>query len=347
MHIFLTGEIQVGKSTLIKKVLRELPSLRPGGFCTVSRPDIPGTGGSVYLVRAGEKDPVFGTANRVGIRCRLFALPEAEQLRMKAFFPSEEAFLEALQDTGPIAFPKTFDEYGVLTLADAEKSRLILMDEIGKMECRASLFSKRVLTLLNGDVPVFGVLRKEGQTLLQEQIRNHPKVTLIEVTEENRDDLVPQLTRLLLDRLVIRKDSGGAIVHRGGKDSPEILMIRGRKGWGFPKGQLEEGETLQQTAIREVKEETGITILIEENFSYTTPSGKPDEKRNITYFLGKALSNEISPQYSEVKNAEWVRAEDVEERLQFVEDIPVWEAAWEIIKTRLEQKEPKGEGSRK
>ena len=100
-------------------------------------------------------------------------------------------------DPGPAAFPEVFDRCGVMILADAENCDLILMDEIGKIERKALVFTKRVLELLDGDVPVFGVLRKEGSTPLQEQIRNHPNVQLIEVTEENRDRLATELVQML------------------------------------------------------------------------------------------------------------------------------------------------------
>ena len=181
MHVFLTGEIQVGKTTLINKVLKELPARRIGGFCTVKKNDIPGTSGSVYIVRANEicsagalgtggAETYFGDETRVGIRCG---------------------------SPGPAAFPEAFDSFGVMILSDAEDCDLILMDEIGKMERKALVFTKRVLELLDGDVPVLGVLRKEGSTPLQEQIRNHKNVRLIEVTKENRDRLVPELVRML------------------------------------------------------------------------------------------------------------------------------------------------------
>ena len=94
---------------------------------------------------------------------------------------------------GPAAFPEVFDSFGVMILSDAEDCDLILMDEIGKMERKALIFTKRVLELLDGDVPVLGVLRKEGSTPLQEQIRNHKNVRLIEVTKENRNRIAAEL----------------------------------------------------------------------------------------------------------------------------------------------------------
>jgi 8-oxo-dGTP diphosphatase len=46
-------------------------------------------------------------------------------------------------------------------------------------------------------------------------------------------------------------------------DNNEILLINGpRRGWEMPGGQVEEGESLSQAAIRETKEESGIDIEI-------------------------------------------------------------------------------------
>lgn len=46
-------------------------------------------------------------------------------------------------------------------------------------------------------------------------------------------------------------------------DQKEILLIKGpRRGWEMPGGQVEEGESLKEAAIREAKEETGIDIEI-------------------------------------------------------------------------------------
>lgn len=172
-HIFLTGNVQVGKTTLIRNVLNELPMCRLGGFCTISVMDTSDAFGSVYIVKA---DAVFAAdgnnvsftkENRVGIR----------------------------SNEGPLGFPEVFEQYGVNTLSDAGTCDLILMDEVGKMERNALTFTNLILEVLEGDVPVFGVLRKEGTTPIQEAIRNHPNVRLIEVTAKNRDQLLPELVR--------------------------------------------------------------------------------------------------------------------------------------------------------
>ena len=68
MHIFLTGDVQVGKSTIINKTLAALKIERPGGFRSVSVPDLPDGAMSVYLLAAAEKAPAMGDFNCVGIR---------------------------------------------------------------------------------------------------------------------------------------------------------------------------------------------------------------------------------------------------------------------------------------
>jgi 8-oxo-dGTP pyrophosphatase MutT (NUDIX family) len=59
--------------------------------------------------------------------------------------------------------------------------------------------------------------------------------------------------------------SSGGIVYRKGDAGPEVVLC-GRTSdglWGLPKGTPEAGETLEQTAMREVSEETGLQVRIE------------------------------------------------------------------------------------
>ena len=67
-----------------------------------------------------------------------------------------------------------------------------------------------------------------------------------------------------------REKSCGAIVFRDAKDKqlPELLLVKHRCGghWSFPKGHVEAGENEIQTAVREVKEETGLDITFLEGF---------------------------------------------------------------------------------
>ena len=159
MHVFLTGPVQIGKSTLIAAALDALQPERLGGFRTVSaKPE------------AAAQDLLCGAQNRVGIR-----RPEL----------------------GIASFPDAFETAGMDALKGAEDCDLVLMDEIGRMERHADTYSARIRTLLDGCVPILGVVQKKADTPLAAAIRSHPNVRLIEVSEENRDVLLPEILSAL------------------------------------------------------------------------------------------------------------------------------------------------------
>lgn len=61
---------------------------------------------------------------------------------------------------------------------------------------------------------------------------------------------------------IVREATAGGIVYRHGADGIEILLIQDIKDrWTIPKGHIEEGETAQQTARREIGEEAGLHNL--------------------------------------------------------------------------------------
>lgn len=63
-----------------------------------------------------------------------------------------------------------------------------------------------------------------------------------------------------IDEVVREPTAGGIVFRRGKKGDIEILLIQDAKDrWTIPKGHIEEGETAQETAIREIGEEAGIT----------------------------------------------------------------------------------------
>ncbi|MBD5115719.1 MAG: NUDIX domain-containing protein [Ruminococcaceae bacterium] len=103
--------------------------------------------------------------------------------------------------------------------------------------------------------------------------------------------------------------SCGAIVYRKHHGNTEILLVRHLKSghWSFPKGHMEQGETEEETARREIKEETGLDVLLDTGFRETVNySPKKNTKKTVVYFVGMATSHELVPQQEEISELRWL-----------------------------------------
>jgi len=167
MHIFLTGEIQVGKSTIIRKYI-ELIKPRVGGFMTVFGTRFDDCETALYIVRADGTD-TFSCDNLVFHRNKVCANSRL-QINTQAF-----------------------ESAGCSILADVSGCDLIIMDELGIKEYKATGFQHAVLELLSGDTPILGVVKKHESPFL-DKVRNHPNVRIITVTPDNREDILYSLT---------------------------------------------------------------------------------------------------------------------------------------------------------
>lgn len=103
---------------------------------------------------------------------------------------------------------------------------------------------------------------------------------------------------------ILRKEkSCGCIVIDEGK----VLLIKQTKGhWGLPKGHVEENETEEETALREVKEETNydVEIIGDHRFveRYITDT-KIDKE--VVYFIAKKVGGNAEKQEAEVTDIKW------------------------------------------
>ena len=167
MHLFLTGKVQIGKTTVVDKTIARL-GVTPGGFRTYFGEDRRAPHHFLYMSSAA--------------RPRSFAPDHAvAEFRLGA-------------DGAPTAcqlLPR-FEELGLPCLAAAPSYPLIVLAECGRLEQRLPAFRQRVLELLDGSTPILGVVREDAMGWLGES-RRHPRVRLIPVTEENRDRLPEEL----------------------------------------------------------------------------------------------------------------------------------------------------------
>lgn len=100
----------------------------------------------------------------------------------------------------------------------------------------------------------------------------------------------------------MKEISAGAVLYTIKQDEILYLLIRDFHGnYGFPKGHLEEGETLKEAAEREIREEVGLDVETDTNFRedlhYIMPNGI--EKQAI-YFIAGFSDQDYRKQEEEV-----------------------------------------------
>ena len=93
--------------------------------------------------------------------------------------------------------------------------------------------------------------------------------------------------------------SAGIVLFRNDSDKNEFLLLNYPQGhWDFVKGKVEKGETPHETALRETKEETGITNIefidgFEESVEYDFRFKKEDIHKKVIFFLAKTNEKNI------------------------------------------------------
>lgn len=172
-HLFLTGKIQIGKSTLIRRLLEEY-SGSVSGFKTISLPVKTKSKSDVYIL------PPFGGPED----CR-----ETNRIIHRDY----------LGQKSPKVFSEVFENEGCALLKNREEADLLLMDEIGIMEANAPAFQAELRRCVEGTLPILGVVRSKPHPFL-DWIRSRPNVRVVEITEENRDLIFEELLEWMENR---------------------------------------------------------------------------------------------------------------------------------------------------
>ena len=106
------------------------------------------------------------------------------------------------------------------------------------------------------------------------------------------------------------ENSCGAIVFN--ENTEKILLVKMHNGnWGFPKGHIEKDETKEETAIREVLEETNVRIKIIPDFEREIKY-IPNEKtiKKVTIFMGITQDEEVTIDTFEIEDFKWCTYEE-------------------------------------
>lgn len=164
-HLFLTGENQVGKTTLLNRLLAYWD-----------------------LTVAGYRTQPFQVGGMVKGHCLVSLLPN---------WPDQKNHVPCIirvDGQRRVGVPLAFDQTGADILESSRKSgaQMILMDQLGALERSAYLFLNQVRLSLDGPVPVVGILQQEDFPLKQE-IMARPDTRVVTVTKQNRDALYWEL----------------------------------------------------------------------------------------------------------------------------------------------------------
>lgn len=167
-NILLTGEPGIGKSTVIQAVLSELPVTAMGFYTSEIRSGKTRKGfqlntlsGENYILAHVNKRSTY-KVGKYGVEVKLLDDVAAPLLE------------EALQ----------------------KKASLIVIDEIGKMECFSKSFRDNALKCLDSDVPVLGTIQNFANPVIN-MIMNRNDVVLIEITVENRNLIVENIVNII------------------------------------------------------------------------------------------------------------------------------------------------------
>jgi len=174
-NILLTGPPGIGKTTLVRKLSEELKGLHPAGFYTEEIRQGGIRKGFSLISLNGKKGLLSHTGiqspNRVG----------RYRVDVKGF----EGFLESVAFFAP-------------------KTNLIVIDEIGKMECLSPKFRRLIKQILDSEKLVIATIARKGRGIIEE-IKKREDVKVFEAKKDNRDSLVSEIL-VHLQELIKVKD---------------------------------------------------------------------------------------------------------------------------------------------
>jgi 8-oxo-dGTP diphosphatase len=132
----------------------------------------------------------------------------------------------------------------------------------------------------------------------------------------NRADIVPTLDQV----------SAGGVVYRVNGKEAEVVIVRmvPEQRWQLPKGLIDDGETFEQAALREVREESGMTAELVaplETIEYWFTADWGNSRRRIHkfvhFFLMRHMDGDGSDHDHEVDEVRWVTIDEAIATLEF------------------------------
>ena len=140
----------------------------------------------------------------------------------------------------------------------------------------------------------------------------------------------------------VRDVSAGGVITRVAGDTLEVVLVgRARpERWSIPKGTPIPSETLEQTAIREVREETGLAVQILErlgDITYWFSVRGVRHHKTVHFYLLEAIGGSMDEHDWENDYVAWLSENEALRRMSFPSEISIVERAIERTRSRSPQ----------
>ena len=124
--------------------------------------------------------------------------------------------------------------------------------------------------------------------------------------------------------------SAGGVVHRSGIDGVQVVIC-GRSSpriWQLPKGTPDAGETIEETALREAEEETGLRLEIHEfidtvDYWFVRSTDGVRCHKTVHFYLMSATGGDVSLHDHEFDAVQWLDVEDVLKTLSYNNEVRI------------------------
>ena len=132
--------------------------------------------------------------------------------------------------------------------------------------------------------------------------------------------------------------SAGGLVY---KKDPELKFLyikarnlKGESLWQLPKGKIEKGEEVEKAAIREVSEETGVTVEVVQrlhDINYFFKREGELVKKRVYFLLMRYVSGNPTPQLSEVEEVSWFTPDEAKANMSYKNEFEIIDKATRLL----------------